>query len=201
MNRTAPIIAAIVVVLWCAAASPAPPDEPDRSKAGERVEILRMWKMMEALDLDKATADKIFEIRRKFVAEKKRLEQDVAEDFRRMRQLLREAPDKTDERELERLLKSIGEKRKKIEALWNQQYDDVSKVLSIRQQAELMLFLKDFNRQLRSLMQPPGTHGHGQPPHMGKGRRGMGPPMPPGGPPGPPPPGRPDESDDPVEKD
>jgi Spy/CpxP family protein refolding chaperone len=162
-----------------------------REKAEERLEILRMWKMMEALDLDKVTADKMFKIRSKYIKIKNELRQSIRSDFRQLRQKLRE-PSGTNEQELTNLLKSIREKRKRLQSLWEQQYEEVSKVLSVRQQAELLLFLKDFSRQIRSVLHrrrhgppPPGALG---PP----GRPGHGPPA--GGPPGPP--LRPDASDD-----
>ncbi len=163
-----------------------------REKVEERLEILRMWKMMEALDLDKATADKMFKIRSKYTKIKNELRQSIRSDFRQLRRKLRD-PSGANEQELANLLKSIREKRKKLQSLWEKQYDDVSKVLSVRQQAELLVFLKDFSRQIRSVLR---QRRHGPPPPPGTlgapGHPRHGPPT--GGPQGPP--LRPDASDD-----
>jgi len=157
------------------AASVEPPQ--DRDKAQERLEVLRMWKMMEALNLDKATADKIFGIRAKYVGEQKQLRKGVQEDIRKLRSLLKEPPTGTVDRELDTLLNDIRAKREELHRLWNKQYEDVSKILSVRQQAELMLFLKDFRQEIRSLLYPGGQPPPG--PGRGLGRKeGQPPPLP-----------------------
>lgn len=131
--------------------------EPVRNKDRdrERIETLMMWKMMDALNLDKATADKVFEIRRKYVGEQKQLRKTLDDDFQKLRDQLRETPAGSDDRQLGQLVSNIREQRKRLHALWTQQYDEVSKVLTIRQQAELMLFLKEFRGEIRSLLRPP----------------------------------------------
>ncbi len=154
-------------------------------KAQERLEIITMWKMMEALDLDKATADKILEIRHKFLAKRKELHSGLAQDMEALKQRLAQttAPD---DKELARLLVDIRDKRKKLMELWDQQYDGVSKVLTTRQQAQLVLFLKEFRKELRSILRPGNVPGEGRgrldrDPHP-MGRPDGPPPMPPRGP-------------------
>ncbi len=150
-----------VLLLFLLMTVPVTPDaigtEPvgGRDQARERLEILRMWKMMEALNLDKATADKIFEIRRKYVKEQKQIRKALEDDLQKLRYLLREDSAGSDDRQLGLLVGHIREQRQRLHALWSEQYEEVSKVLSVRQQAELTLFLKDFNRDIRSLLRPP----------------------------------------------
>ncbi len=131
--------------------------ERQNSKFEERLEILTMWKMMEALNLDKPTAEKIMEIRRKFVGQRKALEREIAEDFRTLRKLLREEPSKAVDDELEKTLGGIREKRLKMKGLFDDQYNEVSKILSVRQRAELVVFLKEFHKEIRSILRPPRT--------------------------------------------
>jgi Spy/CpxP family protein refolding chaperone len=158
-----------------------PPRDPEKGQ--ERMEILQMWRMMEALDLDKATADKIFQIRSKYREERKKLEKALNEDFQQLRERLRETSYRSADPELEKILRNIREKREKLQGLWKDQYDEVSKVLSIRQQAQLVLFLKDFQEEIRSIIRPPGMR---RPPGPTEGRPGPGlpPPLPPGPGPG-----------------
>jgi Spy/CpxP family protein refolding chaperone len=130
----------------------------DRDKIREKIEFMRVWKMMDVLDLDKATADKILEIRRKYVSRKKSLRRALNEDFRMLRHQLRDSPQGADNAELSRLIESIRQKREGLRKLWSEQYEEVAKHLSIRQQAELLLFLKDFRRELRSMMHLPARH-------------------------------------------
>jgi Skp family chaperone for outer membrane proteins len=153
-------------------------------KAQERLEIITMWKMMEALDLDKATADKILEIRQKFLAKRKELHSALTQDMKALKQKLDQTA-AADDKELARHLADIRDKRKKLMELWDLQYDQVSKILTTRQQAELVIFLKEFRKDLRSILRPGNGAGEGperldHDPHaMG---RPNGPPPPPRGP-------------------
>ncbi len=152
----------------------------EREKTEERIETLATWKMMEALDLDQATADKVLEIRHRFVGQRKELNRTLREDLAKLRQLLKESPKSTDEKELAEVVASVRETRKKLRALKEERINEVSKVLTVRQQAELILFFQDFWSQIRGMVRAPERGG---PP----GRRGRDI----GAPPGPPPHGRP----------
>jgi len=146
-----------------------PPRDPE--KAREHFELLTMWKMMEALDLDKSTGEKIFEIRRRFTAEKKTIDKELRQDLDTLRTRLQDEPTKLDDTELAGLITAVRDKRKRLENLQDQQYDEISKVLNVRQQAQLLVFMKDFQAQIRMFLHPP-------PPPPGH-------PPPPGGPPPP----------------
>lgn len=161
-----PMIAAAMLIALAFCLSPhalsfGPPR--DRDKIREKIEFMKMWKMLDVLDLDKATADKILQIRRKFIARKKSLRRALNEDFRKLRQQLRDSPQGPDNAELSRLLQSIREKRKELRELRSEQYEEVAKHLSIRKQAELLIFLKDFRREIRSILRPPARHGPNAP--------------------------------------
>lgn len=152
-------------------------DSGDRGKTldkdVERVEILRMWRMMETLDLDKQTADKIFEIRSRFLEERQDLRRQIRDDFQRLRQLVAQPSGQPDEKELAKALSDIRDTRAKLKSLWDRQYDEVSKLLTIPQQAKLLIFLKDFSRSIRALRRPhprPGGPPHDRGPDFGPGR-------------------------------
>jgi len=147
-------------------------------KAQERLEILQMWKMMEALDLDKKTADKIFEIRARYLADRKKLRQAVTQDTRKLRDLLREPAGEATDKEIEHLLKRIRESRGQLKDQWERQYEEVSKLLTIRQQARLILFLKDFHKSVAGFMRPPPPR-HDLLPRAGQEMRPARPPRPP----------------------
>ena len=169
MFRFLALLLVIAFLVWPADRAASIESPKDGDKAQERLEVLRMWKMMEALNLDKTTADKIFGIRAKYLGEEKQLRKDLQEDIRKLRSQLKEPPSGSVDSELESLLKDIRDKRRKLHSLWNEQYEEVSRILSIRQQAELMLFLKDFHREIRSLLYPPGQPPQG--PGGGLGRK------------------------------
>jgi Spy/CpxP family protein refolding chaperone len=146
-------------------------------KAQDRIETLAMWRLIETLDLDQPTADKLLAIRHKFLIERKSLKEGIAEDFQGLRKQLSDSSKPADEQELTRLLKDIHDKRRELQALRGQQYKDVSKVLTVRQQAQLVLFFKDFHKELRSLLRLPPPPGGMMPDRgMERPRGGMGPP-------------------------
>lgn len=205
MQRPVRFVFAAMLILGAMASMVLAQPGHDHDKFHDRIEILTVWKMMEALDLDRATAEKMIEIRKKYLEKKKDLSRSLGEDFKELRRLLKDSSDTASEKKLAAMVSSIKDKRKQIQALWDEQYNEVSKILSVRQQAELVVFLREFRRELEAIMRPPPPP---PPHHRGDGPGGfMGPPPPPkeeghfqGRPPGPPPVGRdlPDEADDPV---
>ncbi|MGO9117032.1 MAG: Spy/CpxP family protein refolding chaperone [Desulfomonilaceae bacterium] len=130
-----------------------------QDKFDPRLEVPTVWKMMGVLNLDKPTAEKVIEIRRKFIVERKALQKETAQDFQKLRQLLREDSSKATDDELAGVLQSISDKRLKIQVLFDEYYNEVSKILSIRQRAELVLLLKDFHKEIRPILQRPGPPG------------------------------------------
>ncbi len=162
-------------------------EKQDFKKNQERIEFLTMWKMMEALDLDKPTAEKILNIRKQFLSQRQALQTSLQDDFQNLRTTLRDTPrGREDEKGLSSILNQIREKRKKLEAMDDELYNQISQVLTVRQQAELILFLKDFRKEMRSLLRPPPPHGPGPggPPFdsdVGPGDHETGPRFPKGG--------------------
>lgn len=175
--------------------------EPNRhgNKFRERIETLTMWKMMEALDLDKETSNKILALRKKFETKRSTLEQSIDEDLQKLRGLVKNADQAAGDKEMAGVIESIRGKRRQLDALRDEHFTDMSKVLSVRQQAKLIIFLKDFRREIREMVRAsmrnrplegesrfgdggggPGPERPGRPP---KGRFGP----PPDGPAGPPP--------------
>ena len=174
MRRTIAALIAVGMLLVGASSLFAtdPEQKRDRDKVQDRIETLTMWKAIEALDLDQPTADKLLEIRHNFLAQRKSLQNGLSQDFQAIRKQLSDSSKTADEKELGRLLADVREKRQELQRLREQQYEDVSKVLTIRQRAQLVLFFKDFRKELRSLLRPPQAPG-------GVPEKGMGPP--PGG--------------------
>jgi Spy/CpxP family protein refolding chaperone len=161
MRRTIAALIAVGVLLVGATSLFAtdPEQEKYRDKVRDRIETLTMWKLIEALDLDQPTADKLLEIRHRFLAQRKSLQKGLSEDFRAIRKQLSDSSKTADETELGRLLADIREKRQELQRLREQQYEDVSKVLTVRQRAQLVLFFKDFRHELRSSLRPPQAPG------------------------------------------
>lgn len=157
MQRLFGLILGMVMTLAGLAYGHGPELGKDSDKARDRIEILAAWKMMEALDLDNATSEKVLEIRRRFVAKRKELQKSMEEDFTKLKSLLKEPAKGGEEKELAATLERIRAERMQLKDLWIEHYDEVSKVLTVRQQAELVLFLRNFRKELHGLMRPPNA--------------------------------------------
>lgn len=160
MRRIISALVAVAVILVGITSVFAAGPEPkwNRDKLQDRIETLTMWRLIEALDLDQPTADKLLAVRYKFLSQRKTLQKGLSEDFRALRKQLSDSSKPADEQELARLLQDIRDKRKELQGLRDQLFDEVSKVLTVRQRAQLVLFFKDFHKELRSMFQspPPG---------------------------------------------
>ena len=182
MRRLNIALSMVVALVLCAGTlSAAPPKggkgawpPRDIDKEIEHFEMVIMWRMMEALDLDKPTAEKVFQIRRRFIAEQKVLVKQLGKDMETLRERLQEDTSNLDDKALSRIIQSIRDKRKQLQGLRDRQYDEVSKVLTVVQQAQLLIFTKDFQEEIRAFVHPPMMRPPGPPP-----------PPPPGAGPGP----------------
>jgi hypothetical protein len=94
-----------------------------------------------------------------------------------LKKYLKEEQSKENDKKLAETIEKIRKTRQDLRAVWEQQFDAVAKVLPIRKQAELVIFMKDFRKELKAMLR--GSEG--RPP----GRRMGPPPGSPGDNPGP----------------
>ncbi len=114
MGRIIAVLVAVgVILVGTASLSAAGPEQKwDKDKVQDRIETLTTWKLIEALDLDQPTADKLLEVRHKFLSQRKSLQKGLSKDFQALRKQLSDSSKPSDEQELARLLQDIREKRK-----------------------------------------------------------------------------------------
>lgn len=175
MRKLTAAILIFMTSVFCAVPVTAEPPKARRGfgppqnfeKALEHFEMLTMWRMMDALDLDKAKGEKIYAIRRKFTAEKKAIMKELGQQMETLRARLQEDTPNLDEKELTRIIKSIREKRRRLESLRDRQYDEISNILSVVQQAQLLIFMKDFQDEIRAFIRRPMMPPPGPPPPLG----------------------------------
>lgn len=152
MNRIIVVVVLLSSMIFGITSTWSDDRQPGRDKMRERIETLTMWKIMNALDLDKPTSEKILQIRSDFLKRRKELRSSLRDDFERLREVLKESKSDQGENQLVELLNSIRNERRELSSLWDKQYEAVSKVLPVRKQAELVLLLKDLHGEMRSLV-------------------------------------------------
>jgi hypothetical protein len=142
-------------------------DFPGPDKSRERFEIVTLWKMMDAIDVDQPTADKIMSIHKKFNGERKTLHKSMEKDYQGLKEKLAQTKDPQDQ-ELAKIVDDIKQKKRQMENLRHSEYDEVAKLLTVKQRAELLLFFRDFKKEMRGMMRQPGAPDRMGPPMPGQ---------------------------------
>ena len=121
--------------------------EKRRKQLRKRIELMRMWRLTQELDLDEKTAVQLFSRLRPIDHERWNLTQ----ERRKLQRGLREASEmgKGDEARLRELMKALEKNREAIAALEQKEIQSLDKLLTPRQKAKYLLFREHFERELR----------------------------------------------------
>jgi hypothetical protein len=125
------------------------PQDP-REKSRERIQMVKMLKLTEALRLDREAAARFFVVNGQFEETKRRLRGDLHQDIERLRHLTRNlnAPEK----ELRETVLRIKNRRKDLNDLSLKQLEDELNLLRPDQQARYVLFTIDFRREIDDIV-------------------------------------------------
>lgn len=116
----------------------------------DRLRLMRMWKLTEYLNLDEETGAKLFPILNRYDDQRLALNEErvgLLKDIKT--ELDKETPD---EKKLGQLLTKAEELRLKMEKINQDERNELKKVLSVKQQAKLLLFYRNFDRELYRIM-------------------------------------------------
>ncbi len=125
-----------------------PPSKEQMEKVRKRVETLRMWKLTEALNLDEKTSAKLFPILNKYDKKRYELEDALKNGMRELRESLRERH----EERLKKILNRLEEDHKALQSLKQEEWSELKKMLTIEQQAKFIIFLVEFEKEVRKLI-------------------------------------------------
>ena len=121
-----------------------------REKIRKRIELIRMWKLTEELDLTEETGAKLFPILHKY--DEKRIK--LGKERRKITEQLRKAleDEATPDEEIEAAMEKVEKNALAASDLLRQQREELKGVLSPRQQAKFILFQGQFQREIRKLI-------------------------------------------------
>ena len=121
-----------------------------REKIRKRIELIRMWKLTEELDLTEETGAKLFPILHKY--DEKRIK--LGKERRKITEQLRKAleDEATPDEEIEAAMEKVEKNALAASDLLRQQREELKGVLSPRQQAKFILFQGEFQREIRKLI-------------------------------------------------
>jgi len=126
-----------------------PPPIED-SKALKKIEAIKIWKLTELLDLDEQQSDKFFPRLRSLEKQRRNAFQTRKKHLDNLRKLL--GNQAADSKLLAQINKIMSfDKQSKLEETKLRQ--EVMSVLSIKQQAKLLLFEEKFTKEVRKIIQ------------------------------------------------
>ncbi|MBI5584992.1 MAG: hypothetical protein HY892_14365 [Deltaproteobacteria bacterium] len=138
------------------------PADP-REKARDRIQMVRMLKLTEALRLDRETAARFFTVGSRYEETKRHVRRDLNEDIQRLRQTLQNL--NPPEKELRETVLRIRNRKKDLSDLNLKQIDEELSLLRPEQQARYLLFTVDFRREIDELLREVREE---KPPHSEK---------------------------------
>lgn len=150
------ILLSIILLFGLAANSMAePPEDFDRppskeqiEKVRKRMETLRMWRLTEALNLDEKASAQIFPILNRFDKKRYELEDFLREGMRDLRESLRNKK----EEQIKKILNKLEQDHRALQSLKQDEWAELKKVLTVEQQARFIIFLTEFEREVRRLI-------------------------------------------------
>ena len=129
-----------------------------REKIKERIETLRIWKMIEFLDLTPEQSDRFLPLLNHFQKIQKDLDEGEKELIRNLAFVLNEK--KTDEKRLKDILDRLEKNRENLVEKRREFVFQSKDILSVEQQAKLVVFEERFAQKLREtireIKQKPG---------------------------------------------
>jgi Spy/CpxP family protein refolding chaperone len=131
-------------------AQPGRESKNPHEKAQERIQMIRMYKLTEALKLDRDEAAKFFAITSQYEETKKKLRRELQEDIQRLRTLMRETHPA--DRELRDTISRIKIKNRDLRDIRLKQDEEEINVLKPEQQARYILFQIDFRRDMENMI-------------------------------------------------
>lgn len=125
-------------------------DKGDKQKMRERVELIKMWKLTEALDLDQETAAKLFPLMNEFDQKQRALRQKRGETMKQMKEEIDK--DASDPAALRSLIDGFKQNERDMTEMRIQRLDALSKVLTDEQVAKMIALVPKFERRIKELI-------------------------------------------------
>ncbi len=124
----------------------APPSPERREQLRRDIENMRIWKMTQFLGLSTEQSTKFFPIFNDFQGKREKLEEQRGEMMRRLGELVESEAEH--ESEIRRLMSGLVKNRERMVAVQEEFRREAGKVLSLKQQAKLIIFEERFQREI-----------------------------------------------------
>jgi len=127
-----------------------PPPSEKREEIRKRIELIRMWKLTEELDLTEETGAKLFPMLHKYDEKRTELLRERHGIMSELRNALENVA--TSDEEIEAAMDKLDDNALAASDLIRQQRQELKGVLSPRQQAKFVLFQREFHREIQKII-------------------------------------------------
>jgi Spy/CpxP family protein refolding chaperone len=122
----------------------------DKQKVKERVELIKMWKLTETLDLDQDTAMKLFPLLSEFDEKERDIRKKRGATMKQMNEELKK--ETTDPAALRPLIQQFKQNERDLTEVRMERLDALSKVLTDEQVAKLIALVPKMERKMKELL-------------------------------------------------
>ncbi|MBF0553336.1 MAG: hypothetical protein HQK96_02125 [Nitrospirae bacterium] len=148
-------VIAVLAALGCFALTQADPGvkgsvrSKEMSEMRQKIKALKKKKIVEALALNKDSADKVLSVIDKYDGKMHESMRSMRDDIRNLKKAV---DDKKDDAAKKAIIDKITQNRKELISLKQAEMDELKGVLTIEQQAKYILFSVDFHRTIRKIV-------------------------------------------------
>lgn len=125
-----------------------PPSKEQMERVRERIETLRMWKLTKALDLDEKTSAQVFPLFNKYDSKRVKIEKALRNGMKELKDSLKDKR----EAQLKAVLDRLEKDHNAMQKLNDDERSELKNVLTVEQQARLIIFKQEFEREIRKII-------------------------------------------------
>ena len=118
---------------------------PQKKELREKINMMRIWKLTEVLDLNEETASRLFPVLHKYKKERDELKHDMKITAKELEKAVNTGSDE----EIRNILRGIKQSRDKLRGIEDKELAELRDILTVQQQAKYILFHQKFKRQIK----------------------------------------------------
>ncbi|MBW1973082.1 MAG: hypothetical protein DRG20_02535 [Deltaproteobacteria bacterium] len=122
-----------------------------KERISKKIELIKMWRLIDELNLDEETAVKLFPKLKDIEKKRQELEQKKRKILFSIRRELREK--NPNPQKLSTLITEFRKNRMELANFLNRSVDKLDGILTVEQQAKYILFIQEFPREIKRILQ------------------------------------------------
>jgi len=143
-------VIAVAILVGGILSSPLLAQPPKEKRVRERIQMLRMWKLTEELDLTEKEAAELFPIFGKYDKKRARLHRQRRKLLEELRDLIQEGAPSA---RINEVIRRLEDNYRALSRMREEEWEEVKRVLTPDQQARYILFHERFARDMWRMIQ------------------------------------------------